>query len=403
MALAVTATTTTATSFHDRPDFSGDGAPARRLAADLQLISVDTPSATLARFEDAIRARTARSRVEMADNNVNRAGKSDLQITRNARVGFRNGIPSAGQVFDLKSIFSNQTDDKALPRVSFAIPDADFRSTLVAFSSFVPSADPASDAPVRVARASIGTPPASIPWVASAKTAGAPVVLAKGDRPAAILAKADAEAPVLAYANPESEIQAPFSAVMRGSDEAASANGVAVPLDRPDKTVLTAWLDGRSMAQFDPNYHDWTSTVLPASVHEPEEQACLARGVYFEARGESEEGQAAVAQVILNRVKNPAYPNTICEVVYQNAEWRDHCQFSFACDGDRKRIYDFGAWQTAQRVAEEVTDGKTWIADVGDSTHYHAVYVKPRWARTMEKMDKIGRHVFYRTLGGGWS
>jgi spore germination cell wall hydrolase CwlJ-like protein len=60
------------------------------------------------------------------------------------------------------------------------------------------------------------------------------------------------------------------------------------------------------------------------------------------------------------------------------------------------------AWETAQKVAADVTYGRTWIADVGDATHYHATYVKPRWARKMKKTDKIGSHIFYRTYGGGW-
>ncbi|MEO9961273.1 MAG: cell wall hydrolase, partial [Nisaea sp.] len=77
--------------------------------------------------------------------------------------------------------------------------------------------------------------------------------------------------------------------------------------------------------------HSWVATPLPASAFAEDEQTCLANGIYFEARGEEEEGQAAVAQVILNRVRNPAYPDTICGVVYQNQSWKNRCQFSFAC------------------------------------------------------------------------
>ena len=144
------------------------------------------------------------------------------------------------------------------------------------------------------------------------------------------------------------------------------------------------------------------ATALPASVFEPSEQRCLAAAVYFEARGEPVKGQAAVAQVVLNRVRNPAYPATICGVVYQNEDWRNRCQFSFACDGVRERIADRQHWKIAEQVAMAVTAGRIWLSDVGPSTHYHAVYIHPRWARDMKKVDRIGRHVFYETQNGGW-
>nr|WP_197092102.1 cell wall hydrolase [Mesorhizobium japonicum] len=149
--------------------------------------------------------------------------------------------------------------------------------------------------------------------------------------------------------------------------------------------------------------HSWIQNPLPASVFSKKEQACLANGIYFEARSESVRGQAAVAQVILNRVRNPAYPNSICGVVYQNDSWFNRCQFSFACDGRKKRIESPAAYKTAQDIAMAVTAGKIFIPEVGSSTHYYAQYVHPGWARTMQKMTKIGLHIFYRTYGGGWS
>ncbi|QKC97891.1 cell wall hydrolase [Mesorhizobium sp. NZP2298] len=149
--------------------------------------------------------------------------------------------------------------------------------------------------------------------------------------------------------------------------------------------------------------HWWIQNPLPESVFSKKEQACLANGIYFEARSESVRGQAAVAQVILNRVRNPAYPNSICGVVYQNDSWFNRCQFSFACDGRRKRIDSPVAYKTAQDIAMAVTAGKIFIPEVGSSTHYYAQYVHPGWARTMQKMTKIGLHIFYRTYGGGWS
>ncbi|MBZ9722668.1 cell wall hydrolase [Mesorhizobium sp. B2-7-3] len=149
--------------------------------------------------------------------------------------------------------------------------------------------------------------------------------------------------------------------------------------------------------------HSWIQNPLPASVFSKPEQKCLANGIYFEARGEAVRGQAAVAQVILNRVRNPAYPNSICGVVYQNDSWFNRCQFSFACDGRKKRIDNPVAYKTAQDVGMAVTAGKIFIPEVGSSTHYYANYVHPGWARTMQKMTKIGLHIFYRTYGGGWS
>ncbi len=149
--------------------------------------------------------------------------------------------------------------------------------------------------------------------------------------------------------------------------------------------------------------HKWAAKRLPKRVFSKNEQRCLAAGIYFEARGESVRGQAAVAQVILNRVKNPAYPKTICGVVYQNKSWKNRCQFSFACDGIRDRVRSKKHWRTAKAVARKATLGSLWIKAVGSSTHYHAVYVHPRWARTMKRMKRIGQHIFYRTRGGGWS
>lgn len=151
------------------------------------------------------------------------------------------------------------------------------------------------------------------------------------------------------------------------------------------------------------NDHAWAAQRLPLSAFGEREQNCLTAGIYFEARGEPVRGQAAVAQVILNRVKNPAYPNSICGVVYQNKEWRNRCQFSFACDRIKDRIKDNSRWEVASYVARETTEGRIWLSEVGSSTHYHATYVKPKWARAMQKVGRIGLHVFYRTFRGGWS
>jgi spore germination cell wall hydrolase CwlJ-like protein len=148
--------------------------------------------------------------------------------------------------------------------------------------------------------------------------------------------------------------------------------------------------------------HDWATNVLPASVFSEKEQKCLAEAIYFEAITEPLKGQAAVAQVVLNRVRNPAFPNSICGVVYQNEDWRNRCQFSFACDRIPDIIWSRSRFEAAKEVALAVTAGKIYLKEVGDSTHYHAVYVRPNWARTMKRVSRIGLHIFYRTYRGGW-
>ncbi|MDX3925616.1 MAG: cell wall hydrolase [Shinella sp.] len=174
--------------------------------------------------------------------------------------------------------------------------------------------------------------------------------------------------------------------------------------DSPFDSILRADKnDGRFVPEISPEDHAWAATPLPAGVFSAAEQKCLTAGIYFEARGESLKGQAAVAQVILNRVRNPAYPDTICNVVYQNKDWRNRCQFSFACDRIPDIVLAPWHWKTAKEIAMAVTAGKIWLTEVGSATHYHATYVRPAWGRTMERVGKIGQHIFYRTYGGGWS
>lgn len=141
-------------------------------------------------------------------------------------------------------------------------------------------------------------------------------------------------------------------------------------------------------------------TSLIAEGDMARQQRCLAEAVYFEARSESEEGRAAVAQVVLNRVKSELYPNTVCGVVYQNSHRHLACQFTFTCEGKSLRITEPEPWRAAVRIAREVYEGTTYLPEVGASTHYHAQYVKPYWARKLKKMDTIGQHVFYKLRPG---
>lgn len=128
----------------------------------------------------------------------------------------------------------------------------------------------------------------------------------------------------------------------------------------------------------------------------PEEELCLATAIYFEARGEPAKGQAAVAQVVLNRVRSPNYPDTICGVVYQNQARRNACQFSFACDGKPDRISERKAWELAEKIAADVVAGRQWVAEVATATNYHASSVFPRWAPSMRRLARIGQHIFYK-------
>jgi len=189
-------------------------------------------------------------------------------------------------------------------------------------------------------------------------------------------------------------------AVAYAPNEAGAADSVPF-----DAVIKNGAVDPNVVIPDAPATHAWVNNPLPASVHSESELKCLATAIYFEARGEPEEGQIAVAQVVLNRVKNPTYPNTVCGVVYQNKSKRNRCQFSFACDGRADRITDKAAWEQAEALAKKSVEEQaaTFLEEVGSATHYHATYVRPRWAGRMKQTDKIGRHIFYNTRRGGWS
>ncbi len=125
---------------------------------------------------------------------------------------------------------------------------------------------------------------------------------------------------------------------------------------------------------------------------------CLTQAVYYEAALEPENGQAGVAQVVLNRVRDPNYANTVCGVVFEGAERVTGCQFSFTCDGSLGQAPVGWAWERARKVAERALNGAV-AQEVGTATHYHADYVHPWWAPTVAKVTQIGAHIFYRWKG----
>jgi spore germination cell wall hydrolase CwlJ-like protein len=125
---------------------------------------------------------------------------------------------------------------------------------------------------------------------------------------------------------------------------------------------------------------------------------CLTQAVYFEAGFEPIEGQRAVAQTVINRVRHPGYPKSICGVVYEGAARGTGCQFSFTCDGSLQRAISPVVWTNAEIVARQALAGYV-MKDVGTATHYHANYVYPYWAPTLVKLRTVGTHVFYRWTG----
>jgi len=139
--------------------------------------------------------------------------------------------------------------------------------------------------------------------------------------------------------------------------------------------------------------------VMPAGDTLDERRAllCLTQAVYYEAGYEPTEGRRAVAQVILNRMRHPAFPKSVCGVVYQHNS-SPVCQFTFVCDGSLLRRPEAGAWKQAEAIARAALAGYVERA-VGAATHYHADYVAPNWAPLLTKISKLGAHIFYRWPG----
>ena len=124
------------------------------------------------------------------------------------------------------------------------------------------------------------------------------------------------------------------------------------------------------------------------------ELECLTQAVYYEARGETPKGQAAIAQVVLNRARSPSFPNSVCGVVFQGAGRKKGCQFSFACNGAMHGRRERAAWNRAQKVAARALAGFV-VAEVGAATHFHTTSVNPKWGPSLLRVGQIGLHVFY--------
>jgi spore germination cell wall hydrolase CwlJ-like protein len=136
---------------------------------------------------------------------------------------------------------------------------------------------------------------------------------------------------------------------------------------------------------------------LRGSIAAPSEAECLTAAVYYEARGEAPAGQAAVAQVVLNRVHRPGFPKTVCGVVYQGAGG-GACQFSFACGGASHARHEGEAWSAARHVAARALSGYVMTA-VGRATHFHVTRLGPVWGDGFVKVAEVGDHSFYMASG----
>jgi len=165
----------------------------------------------------------------------------------------------------------------------------------------------------------------------------------------------------------------------------AAAPGVAAA----QESLVADW-QAPAAARFLPSL---SPDEVPAAAAE-----CLAMAITYEAGLEPVAGQEAVAQVILNRVRSGAYPDTVCGVVWQGAERRTGCQFTFTCDGSLRRPRSTAAMSAARAIAVRVLAGET-PDHVRGATHYHASYVAPYWAPSLTRVRQIATHIFYRSPG----
>jgi len=176
---------------------------------------------------------------------------------------------------------------------------------------------------------------------------------------------------------------AAFAARLERADPAPSGPTVASLMLRP--TLGVGRFDASS--RFD--------LIVSDALDSARDLECLTQAVYYEARGESVQGQEAVAQVVLNRVRHPAFPKTVCAVVFQGASVGHGCQFSFACDGSMRDRREPAAWRRAESVASRALGGAV-MAEVGRSTHFHAVGYGSQWDGDMIRVAQVGEHIFFR-------
>ncbi|WP_324076024.1 MAG: cell wall hydrolase [Erythrobacter sp.] len=211
--------------------------------------------------------------------------------------------------------------------------------------------------------------------------------------PSAALATRQAAEAALPFERPGMSF--PGSAYFYMADPAGTAL-VALPTDDPLRMGAE---DGRELgALIDVGAPAKPFFAAGVGLSHARAQECLAQAVWYEAASESEAGQRAVAQVVLNRVAHPSWPSSVCGVVYQGSERKTGCQFTFTCDGSLARRPGGASWARAQRIAAEALSGSVY-APVGLATHYHTLWVNPYWAGTLDHLGTIGAHRFYRLRG----
>ena len=173
---------------------------------------------------------------------------------------------------------------------------------------------------------------------------------------------------------------------------------------RPDFTLRRlTWDQARRLNAVMPDVQapaDAAQPFVVPTVSKDGRQAltCLTQAAYYEAGANGPDAEAAVAQVVLNRVRHPDFPKSVCGVVYQGSARQTGCQFTFTCDGALDRPLDRAAWDEARKVAARALAGYV-VKAVGAATYYHADYVFPAWAPTLQKMATVGPHIFYRMPG----
>ena len=172
------------------------------------------------------------------------------------------------------------------------------------------------------------------------------------------------------------------------------------------KTLIKSIVTGAVLAGTALAYH--SAAANAEDKYMAEQAKCLALNIYYEARGSSLADKAAVADVVLNRVLDHRYPDTICEVVHQGEQkpsWKDpnvmvmvrnRCQFSWYCDGKSDNPKDMDRWHEAQAIAWGMIDFNKYRGITEGATHYHATYVEPRWASSLHMVGTIGSHIYYR-------
>ncbi|MDF1854814.1 cell wall hydrolase [Pseudooceanicola sp.] len=187
-----------------------------------------------------------------------------------------------------------------------------------------------------------------------------------------------------------SRAESPFAATLNQERRALKAlpgGSLKALLQRTDSSKLTL---GRPVVEYS---RGWVASQPRASGDD--QWACLAEALYFEARGETVEGQFAVAEVILNRVDSPLFPNSVCGVIHQGTGKLYACQFTYTCDGHAEVINEPRAYQRVGKVAAVMLSGAPRALTDG-ATYYHAKQVSPSWARRFARTASIGVHYFYR-------